>query len=802
MLHIVAVGVDQYADSRIPPLQCARRDAEAIYNFFRSNVPDEHCCAHLLVDGSATGANWGAIAYHLTLDIKPGDNVIFYVACRGRRTLRSDGGDSLLLALHDADYDRITETTINLESNTALWVPRLEVAQQVLFLVDTSFAHSVTGRSLEAPGLEIPPAAKPSWWSARHYLDLGQASLITAVNAEQAAFEYPAAGHGIFTAHLLKALAVMGTGAPVADLWRFYCELEPIVYAATSGKQSPTIRHGARRVAAASYALPHYLKVAPPPRLISTSLGSPPKRTPDQANPPRIPSPPPLHGPAYPVANAFPVSSYGPPPVSVPGMLSRQIDLPRRSATLFARIESSLNAGIEPGQEVAFCVSFTPSAAPGVSAPLLVEHPEGRDSVMLHASVSSDSFVPPPGESWSKSFAVPRSLAVSPNQWVFRAVAAGDRPAYSLTVTFLASGFMAGALAFSIERKGSTNRPVTGLPAPLSISMRPGGARLTLRIAQEGRSFRMIMVEDGKEWDEPVPWAMSTDSYFSSLEAAAGYDALRDIGYGLWVDLPAAVRRFLDRPEAAGLPLLIVSNTPVAPFEILTLNPSEEGPLMGIDRPVTRWVDDLEMPETDTLLVDDAACIRPDYPPPDNLPSAAEEERELGELLPSMRRVRRINELESLLNEPGVRLVHFAGHADGNPAKLMLEDGSVSPAKFSPSKDLLRRGRPLLFLNGCRAATGRALTPSQQANMLKMLLTSRCTAAVAPLIRVQSAAALVAAQVFYKAVAGGKSVGEAVKGVRGLAAAGGMKEGFAASYLSYLAYAPPDLRVSIPKGLK
>lgn len=101
-----------------------------------------------------------------------------------------------------------------------------------------------------------------------------------------------------------------------------------------------------------------------------------------------------------------------------------------------------------------------------------------------------------------------------------------------------------------------------------------------------------------------------------------------------------------------------------------------------------------------------------------------------------------------------------------------------------------------MFLNGCRVGRARDATPSSQANIIKLLPKFRCIGAVAPVIPIQSAAALEAARTFYAAALGdNKSVGDAMLEVRRLAAAAGTEPKHRASLMSYLVFAPPGFRL-------
>lgn len=469
--------------------------------------------------------------------------------------------------------------------------------------------------------------------------------------------------------------------------------------------------------------------------------------------------------------------------------------LPATRGTLYPNLTSTPADAIEPDQIVTFVLRLDPTG-PLELAPFAVDFPRDTPAVALRATVSSTSFSRPEGEPWEQTFTVDRRLATTPTEWAFRAKALGDLPAYALTVSFDVGDTPAGAYELRLRRKGAPallGGPPSGL---VRISRTSSGAALVLKITAEGTQYRMRILRRG-EMVADAPWSMSTEGFFTRLETANGLPDIMRFGFALYTSLPSEVTDVLDDPALEGLPLLITSSAPVAPFELLRLRPAKLGPYLGVDRPVLRWTDKPSMPDLGTLKVTGAACIRPEYPSPDQLPSAALEQTELMARFPGLtvEHVAMLAQLDALLQKPAIQLLHFAGHADGNPAKLTLQDAKVEPAYFDPGTPLMNGG-PFLFLNGCRAATGRTQVPEFQANMLKMLLVANCAGAVAPLTKVESEAARTAARTFYEAVAGGETVGAAVQAVRRLAFVEGAGPKNVASYLSYLAFAPPLLRLS------
>jgi hypothetical protein len=474
--------------------------------------------------------------------------------------------------------------------------------------------------------------------------------------------------------------------------------------------------------------------------------------------------------------------------------------LPPAQAMVYPSISCPDGNEVEPGQVVEFLVRVEAAPRAGISAALPIQFPSNAETINLYAEVSSREFKPLSRDEWSKTFVVNRQLRSTPEHWLFKAQARGNRRQYSLTVTFHTSGSVVGSLPVTLPRR---SRAASAPPPKFggrSMSLpQESGASLVVNISEQGsQDYLLSLYEDNDRWGDTVPWreaGRKGEIYFTWLERAQTVQDLQNTGYGLWVDLPEPVRRFLDRRKFEGVPTLFISDGRVAPFEILQLRPQSSGPFLGVDRPVIRWVNDSEMPDGPELKVARVACIRPSYQDADALPSAVREEEYLRERYPTLSRVATTSDLDNLLKSGDVGLVHFAGHADGSPAELTLEDGKVPAVRFHPSKPLLNQGHPLFFLNGCRAGAGRSGAPAAVANFVKVLLTSKCSAVVAPMIKVDSAAALEAAHVFYAALAT-ETIAEAVRRVHAIPSTRSMPDTQRATFLSYLAFAPPTLRVT------
>jgi uncharacterized caspase-like protein len=246
MLHAVIVGVDEYDDAEIPPLSCARRDAETLAGLLSSRIKQDELRMKVLVDKKATRSNVvSAIGEDLPRAVGHDDIVLLYFACHGSPEKELPPDDvSMYLVLHDTDYRRIYSTGIDMERDVLRWMERLRKPKLVLLLLDACFSGRAGGRTLEGPILKAS-RKEPGYRGdddriSLKDLDLGKGrAIIAGADDTQVALEDTSLGHGVFTYHVLKTLRATRHGArtiPVADLYR---EVDQAVRLATGGIQEP-----------------------------------------------------------------------------------------------------------------------------------------------------------------------------------------------------------------------------------------------------------------------------------------------------------------------------------------------------------------------------------------------------------------------------------------------------------------------------------------------------------------------------------------------------------------------------------
>ncbi len=446
-----------------------------------------------------------------------------------------------------------------------------------------------------------------------------------------------------------------------------------------------------------------------------------------------------------------------------------------------------------------FCLEVTNTPSFGASMPLSVDFPEGAATIDLYAQVSSQDFAPPKGEAWNHKYTVDRQLTCGFSQWVFKGRSIGDKQRYSLSVAFHSCGNPVGRLVISLGRRGASfaERDTQQVAKPLRLPNQRG-ARLHLELSEPGspNAYKIMLYQDGVIWNEdPIVWSdVQSDTFFHHLNKAESEQELRELGNGLFAKVPKLVREFFDRQDVSGLSTLITSGKWIAPFEILPSGLAERG-MLGINRPLARWNPNADVPRDTVLSVKRVACIRPRVGNAQEEVHFSGEETDLqlrfGKRLSTI--VRTKNDLENLLNKAGIEIVHFAGHADADHITLE-DDRQVPPGRFGLHRSLFRE-HPLFFLNGCRSGYDKSSRPFSLGGFPDNLLVYGCSGVVAPGIEVKTEAARQAAATFYKAlVEDSKTVPEAVQEIHALARHA--EEKYRASYLSYIAFTPPNLTLN------
>ncbi len=244
-IWVVAIGISDYSDPKVPDLKYADADARKLHDYYRTNLALPANQVILLTDQNATlkemrsllGTRLARLSTHAD------DTVIIYFAGHGIRkndgASRSEDGFSKYLLPFDADPDDPYATA--LRSEELILISRMLQSQRVVFILDSCFSGSALGgRTLADPYGANRAAIDDSF-----LVDVVQAGsgrvILTASRANEVARELPDLGHGVFTYHLLRGLrgaADRNTDGNI-DASELYAYVEDKVLESTEGNQHP-----------------------------------------------------------------------------------------------------------------------------------------------------------------------------------------------------------------------------------------------------------------------------------------------------------------------------------------------------------------------------------------------------------------------------------------------------------------------------------------------------------------------------------------------------------------------------------
>lgn len=244
MFHAVIIGISSYADAKIPDLQFARADAAALSELLEERVEGRRSITLLLDEEATTARIAGLMTDELPRDVREEDEVLLFFAGHGSPEVEATCGEPSIHAVtHDTEFARLASTAINMVTQLAAWVRRLQAAH-VGLVVDASFNGTAGGRTFEGPGLWSGPRTRRLDRVSLNRLALGaHGVLVSACSDKEAAIEDPSCCHGVFTHHLLEELRRTPDGP--LSLANVYERVAAGVRDATKGAQSPAF-HGAR----------------------------------------------------------------------------------------------------------------------------------------------------------------------------------------------------------------------------------------------------------------------------------------------------------------------------------------------------------------------------------------------------------------------------------------------------------------------------------------------------------------------------------------------------------------------------
>ncbi len=458
-------------------------------------------------------------------------------------------------------------------------------------------------------------------------------------------------------------------------------------------------------------------------------------------------------------------------------------------------------------------LTTTPQAPAGAAAatPVALDFAAAGQPEQLEVRVTAPDFEERFG-AWTRTLPVWAGRDSEPVVFLVRATAAGAK---RISVDFAHRGRIVASVALQTNviegeaRPGSGRAALLGEASPLDALAEdpPPSADLELRVVlADARRLLFTLhsahADVGYHWKAAGEVTLQADpatlfeEKFARLSEAAADEAptpesaarvqaeLAALGEELWDELlPESFKGAL-WPEIRRLQetgrvrsLLITSDEPWIPWEMVkpytrnevTGNESSE-PFWAEQFALARWL--AGRGSAARVNVAAARIVAPEL----DLAYVAEERRSFDGLaahgIQLQAPLQTRAELQALLRDGGVQLLHLAAHGTFDPAapnrsRFKLADGSLTPDDLSPSATRgLRAARPLVLMNAC--SVGRlALTPTGLGGWAdKWVQTGRVGAFIGTLWEVNDRLAAVFADTLYSRLFAGDNLGEAVRAAR------------------------------------
>lgn len=246
MLHVLLVGVDAPRDPRIRPLEFAEADASGLAAVLAERADRERQIT-LLVGERATRARIARVlTEELPRRLRPDDAMLVYFAGYGCPEVAGTRAEpSIHLVVHDTEHARLHATSIDLLSELAAWVRRLQV-RVVAVVLDASFNGARGGRTFEGPGLWSGPRTRMLERISPSRVGVGgRFALLTASSEKEVAREDPTHRHGVLTHHLITALRAPDLEGRSVSIAALHQRVNDAVQESTGGAQHPAMHGGA-----------------------------------------------------------------------------------------------------------------------------------------------------------------------------------------------------------------------------------------------------------------------------------------------------------------------------------------------------------------------------------------------------------------------------------------------------------------------------------------------------------------------------------------------------------------------------
>ena len=240
----LVIGVSNYADTRIPDLRYAERDAKAMYHWLIAPGGGAYASSRVkvLLGREATLRNMREALFDWLKKPHPEDMVVIYFAGHGSPD-SPDGDENLFLLPYDADYSKIGATGLPMwEFKNAL--KRMVKAKRVVILADACHSGGMGSEfDIGRRGLNIKPKVNKAFQDISK-TSQGVAVFTASDNSQltQEAVKW-GGGHGVFTWAVLRGLGGKAdyNGDGKVTLGELIPYVSETVREETGGNQAPTV---------------------------------------------------------------------------------------------------------------------------------------------------------------------------------------------------------------------------------------------------------------------------------------------------------------------------------------------------------------------------------------------------------------------------------------------------------------------------------------------------------------------------------------------------------------------------------
>ncbi len=226
----LVVGISQFKDKTVEPLQFTRDDARSFADVLldpkAGQFPKDN--VHVLLDDNATTRNLKVELNWLARSAAPDDLVVIYIATHGTSRSMDTAGANYVLTYdtevgEEQNPDLLFATAFPMVDISSVVASRIRATRVAIFL-DTCFSEGAmteqagAGQRRIAPGLT---SASVSEQTLNHIRQGTGRMIVAASRNDQESMESNRLRHGYFTYYLVEALRQQGGAEPLSQVYAY-----------------------------------------------------------------------------------------------------------------------------------------------------------------------------------------------------------------------------------------------------------------------------------------------------------------------------------------------------------------------------------------------------------------------------------------------------------------------------------------------------------------------------------------------------------------------------------------------------